>query len=131
MYILYRILYVRYMFVSVNKQCHVSFKCRSTLNPIHPFLGVKPFECLTCGVAWADARSLKRHVRTHTGERPYKCDLPACNRAFPQLSNLKRHQKNHATEMEKARQNPFQCSVCTGLFSSERELREHDLVCLV
>lgn len=51
--------------------------------------GVKPFECLTCGVAWADARSLKRHVRTHTGERPYVC--PVCNEAYIDARTLRKH----------------------------------------
>lgn len=53
------------------------------------FLGVKPFECLTCGVAWADARSLKRHVRTHTGERPYVC--PLCQEAHIDARTLRKH----------------------------------------
>lgn len=53
------------------------------------FLGVKPFECLTCGVAWADARSLKRHVRTHTGERPYVC--PMCQEAHIDARTLRKH----------------------------------------
>lgn len=52
-------------------------------------LGVKPFECLTCGVAWADARSLKRHVRTHTGERPYVC--PMCQEAHIDARTLRKH----------------------------------------
>lgn len=51
--------------------------------------GVKPFECLTCGVAWADARSLKRHVRTHTGERPYVC--PMCQEAHIDARTLRKH----------------------------------------
>jgi len=50
---------------------------------------VKPFECLTCGVAWADARSLKRHVRTHTGERPYVC--PMCQEAHIDARTLRKH----------------------------------------
>lgn len=56
---------------------------------IRLFLGVKPFECLTCGVAWADARSLKRHVRTHTGERPYVC--PMCQEAHIDARTLRKH----------------------------------------
>ena len=52
-------------------------------------LGVKPFECLTCGVAWADARSLKRHVRKHTGERPYVC--PVCSEAYIDARTLRKH----------------------------------------
>ena len=50
---------------------------------------MKPFECLTCGVAWADARSLKRHVRTHTGERPYVC--PMCQEAHIDARTLRKH----------------------------------------
>lgn len=56
---------------------------------LHLRTGVKPFECLTCGVAWADARSLKRHVRTHTGERPYVC--PVCNEAYIDARTLRKH----------------------------------------
>ncbi|TNN22908.1 Zinc finger and BTB domain-containing protein 11 [Liparis tanakae] len=57
--------------------------------PLSSALGVKPFECLTCGVAWADARSLKRHVRTHTGERPYVC--PLCQEAHIDARTLRKH----------------------------------------
>lgn len=60
--------------------------------------GVKPFECLTCGVAWADARSLKRHVRTHTGERPYVC--PMCQEAHIDARTLRKHMaKYHADNL--------------------------------
>ena len=60
--------------------------------------GVKPFECLTCGVAWADARSLKRHVRTHTGERPYVC--PMCQEAHIDARTLRKHMtKYHGDQL--------------------------------
>lgn len=113
-------------------ECLKSFSTKTYLNQ-HELVHTdeRRHECTYCEKRFKQKSHLQQHVRKHTGERPYKCDLPECNRAFPQLSNLKRHQKNHETEMEKARQNPFQCSVCTGLFPSERELREHDLVCLV
>lgn len=63
---------------------------------IYCFLGVKPFECLTCGVAWADARSLKRHVRTHTGERPYVC--PVCQEAHIDARTLRKHMAKYHTD---------------------------------
>ena len=69
----------------------VHFTKRRPLLNTFPSLpaGVKPFECLTCGVAWADARSLKRHVRTHTGERPYVC--PICQEAHIDARTLRKH----------------------------------------
>lgn len=57
---------------------------------------MKPFECLTCGVAWADARSLKRHVRTHTGERPYVC--PMCNEAHIDARTLRKHMAKYHSD---------------------------------
>lgn len=35
-------------------------------------------------------------------ERPYKCHLPNCGRAFIQLSNLQQHLRNHDGQLKKA-----------------------------
>ena len=34
-------------------------------------------------------------MRTHTGEKPYICKFPGCNRRFTQSSNLSAHEKVH------------------------------------
>nr|XP_040016689.1 zinc finger protein 513a isoform X1 [Gasterosteus aculeatus aculeatus] len=55
--------------------------------------GEKPFNCPLCAYASAQLVNLQRHLRIHTGEKPYKCDI--CAFACSSLGNLKRHQRMH------------------------------------
>ncbi|KAM6220310.1 zinc finger protein 513 [Rhynchocyon petersi] len=56
--------------------------------------GEKPFRCGRCPYASAQLVNLTRHTRTHTGEKPYRC--PHCSFACNSLGNLRRHQRTHA-----------------------------------
>jgi transcription factor STE12 len=46
-----------------------------------------------CGRLFKRLEHLKRHVRTHTQERPYICNH--CNKAFSRSDNLAQHRKTH------------------------------------
>lgn len=65
-----------------------------------------------------------KHV-LFTGERPYKCHLPDCGRAFIQLSNLQQHLRNHDAQVERAKNRPFHCNICGKGFATESSLRTH------
>lgn len=47
-------------------------------------------QCTQCGKQFATKYKLQRHIRCHTGEKPYPCNY--CNRSFSQTGNLKLHQ---------------------------------------
>ncbi|XP_061571480.1 zinc finger protein 513-like [Cololabis saira] len=64
--------------------------------------GQKPYRCPVCPYASAQLVNLQRHGRTHTGEKPYGC--PQCSYACSSLGNLRRHQRMHAQERQQRRE---------------------------
>ncbi|CAG8451758.1 3528_t:CDS:2 [Ambispora leptoticha] len=60
---------------------------------------LKTYNCPlpTCGRLFKRLEHLKRHVRTHTMERPYAC--PICGKRFSRSDNLAQHRKTHERGM--------------------------------
>ncbi|KAH6921483.1 hypothetical protein HPB50_001457 [Hyalomma asiaticum] len=80
--------------------------------------GERPFRCHLCPSAFAQSANLKRHVRTHTGERPFACNH--CNASFSQKSDLHSHLRLHTGE--KPYSDAF-ASVVLAEISSQQGLR--------
>ncbi|KAH6574400.1 hypothetical protein BASA50_003783 [Batrachochytrium salamandrivorans] len=65
---------------------HASF-----LGRIYKDQDTRRYQCQYCAKRFSRPSSLTTHIYTHTGERPFACDIPGCGRSFSVLSNLRRH----------------------------------------
>ncbi|OAD55101.1 hypothetical protein WN48_05576 [Eufriesea mexicana] len=74
-------------------------------------------KCKYCPKTFRKPSDLIRHVRTHTGERPYKCDY--CNKSFAVKCTLDSHTKVHTGKKT------FRCHVCNSLFATKGSLKVH------
>ena len=74
-------------------------------------------ECTICGKGLSRSSNLTRHMRTHSGDRPYACTT--CNQAFSESGNLTRHMRTHTGDR------PYPCTTCCQAFSDSSNLTRH------
>nr|XP_023026544.1 zinc finger protein 70-like isoform X1 [Leptinotarsa decemlineata] len=77
----------------------------------------KQFICEFCNKQFQKNSHLERHIRIHTGERPYKCKM--CDKTFIQDGDLKRHISIHSGEKQ------FQCQHCGKQYFTKGALATH------
>lgn len=61
--------------------------------------GQKPFQCRICMRNFSRSDHLTTHIRTHTGEKPFACEV--CGRRFARSDERRRHMKIHLREQQK------------------------------
>ncbi|XP_075937122.1 uncharacterized protein LOC142937892 [Anarhichas minor] len=77
----------------------------------------KTYACDWCCKSFAQSADLRRHLRTHTGERPHRCTF--CSKSFSQRGNLRRHLRIHTGER------PYSCPYCCRTFSDGDTMKKH------
>ena len=64
--------------------------------------GEKPFECEVpgCDRRFANSSDRKKHMHVHTTDKPYYCNIRGCDKSYTHPSSLRKHQKIHSAELE-------------------------------
>ncbi|KAK4451463.1 cell wall integrity transcriptional regulator CAS5 [Podospora aff. communis PSN243] len=60
----------------------------------------KKHKCKVCDKRFTRPSSLQTHMYSHTGEKPFSCEVEGCGRHFSVVSNLRRHKKVHRNQGE-------------------------------
>ncbi|CAD5112416.1 DgyrCDS1638 [Dimorphilus gyrociliatus] len=79
--------------------------------------GEKPHICDVCGKGFSTSSSLNTHRRIHSGEKPHQCEV--CGKRFTASSNLYYHRMTHKKEK------PHKCTLCSKSFPTPGDLKSH------
>ncbi|XP_026688632.1 zinc finger protein 317-like [Diaphorina citri] len=85
------------------------------------------FVCFQCTYSTYSSTHLKDHVRTHTGEKPYKCDF--CTREFITGTHLRKHLKSAHNQYNFVLES-LSCRYCGNVLPPDvLEIATHCQVC--
>lgn len=69
------------------------------------------YKCLKCTKEYTSKDSLRDHIYTHTGEKPYRCTF-GCDLSFAYRGGLNQHIRHHHKPLPN-----FKCNVCEKVFT--------------
>ena len=78
-------------------------------------------QCPYCAYRSTNSANLRDHIRTHTGDKPFRCSI--CPKAFTQKQHLTAHTRVHTGER------PYPCAHCNRRFAQSQNRRVHQLMC--
>ena len=75
------------------------------------------FQCIVCGSKFKRSTHLHRHMRLHTGTKPYACSI--CRKRFSRSDNMTAHSHSHYTDKLHC------CCVCGEVYDNLVRFADH------
>ena len=82
-------------------QCNKTYKTNGHLKDHIEIqhMKIRRFECQICESKFGRRSTLIAHMRTHTGEKDYKCPIEGCEKRFAEKGNMSMHYKRHMRKL--------------------------------
>ena len=102
---------------SVHLSRHIRIKHSTDQTKVH--------QCPHCPYSTKDSAAImQRHIRTHTGDKPYSC--VECGKCFTQSGHLNTHVRTkHSASVYHTGEKPYSCDICGQCFTIRSNCNRH------